>query len=259
MKCSTPGLSVHHKLPEFTQTHAHRVGDAIQPSHPLSSPSPPTPNPFQNQGLFQWVNSSHEVAKVLELQLQHHSFQWMSRTDLLQDGLVGPPCSPRDSQEYSPTPWLKSINSSTLSFFYSPTLTNNMVYAEQLLTLSSWESGILVHARQTVFIWPTSNNSLGHSVSSELLWLTTSHKYCHNSLVEELGASYDLYEELGGLQSIGSQRVGHDSSDWACTHDLHDSTGRKLLEACNSFPLSLVWCIFSLCWFYFASFQWNKS
>ena len=64
MNCSTPGLPVHHKLPEFTQTHAHRVGDAIQPSHPLSSPSPPAPNPSQHQGLFQWVNSSHEVAKI---------------------------------------------------------------------------------------------------------------------------------------------------------------------------------------------------
>ena len=64
MNRSTPGLPVHHQLPEFTQTHAHRVGDAIQPSHPLSSPSPPAPNPSQHQGLFQWVNSSHEVAKV---------------------------------------------------------------------------------------------------------------------------------------------------------------------------------------------------
>ena len=69
MNCSTPGLPVHHQLPEFTQTHVHRVGDAIQPSHPLSSPSPPAPNPFQHQGLFQWVNTSHEVAKVLEFQL----------------------------------------------------------------------------------------------------------------------------------------------------------------------------------------------
>ena len=83
MNRSTPGLPVHHQLPESTQTHAHRVGDAIQPSHPLSSPSPPAPNPSQHQGLFQWVNSSHEVAKVLEFQLQHQSFQWTSRTDLL--------------------------------------------------------------------------------------------------------------------------------------------------------------------------------
>ena len=66
---STPGLPVHRQLPEFTQTHVHRVSDAIQPSHPLSSPSPPAPNPSQHQGLFQWVNSLHEVAKVLEFQL----------------------------------------------------------------------------------------------------------------------------------------------------------------------------------------------
>ena len=83
MNHSTPGLPVHHKLLEITQIHAHQVGDAIQPSHPLSSPSPPAPSPSQHQGLFQWVNSSHEVAKVLEFQLQHQSFQWTPRTDLL--------------------------------------------------------------------------------------------------------------------------------------------------------------------------------
>ena len=76
MNHSTPGLPVHHQLPEFTQTHAHRVSDAIQPSHPLSSSSPPAPNPSQHPGLFQWVNSSRKVAKVLEFQLQHQSFQW---------------------------------------------------------------------------------------------------------------------------------------------------------------------------------------
>ena len=73
MNHSTPGLPFHHQLPEFTQTHVHRVGDAIQPSHPLSSPSPPAPNPSQHQSLFQWVNSSCEVAKVLKFQLQHQS------------------------------------------------------------------------------------------------------------------------------------------------------------------------------------------
>jgi len=69
MNHSTPGLPVHHQLPEFTQTHVHWISDAIQPSHPLSSPSPPAPNPSQHQSLFQWVNSSHEVTKVLEFQL----------------------------------------------------------------------------------------------------------------------------------------------------------------------------------------------
>ena len=123
MNCSTPGLPAHHQLLEFTQTHVHRVGDAILSSHPLMSPSPPAPNPSQHQGLFQWVNSLHEVAKVLKFQLQHQSFQRTSRTDL-QDGLVGSPCSPRDSQEFSPTPQFKSINFSALSFLHSPTLTS---------------------------------------------------------------------------------------------------------------------------------------
>ena len=93
-------------------------------SHPLSSPSPPAFNLSQHHGLFKWVSSSHQVTKVLEFQLQHQSFQQTPRTDLLQDGLVGSPCSPRDSQESSPTPQFKSINSLALSFLYSPTLTS---------------------------------------------------------------------------------------------------------------------------------------
>ena len=83
MNRSTPGLPVHHQLLEFTQTHVHQVCDAIQPSHLLSYPSPPALNPSQHQSLFQWVNSSHEVAKELELQLQYQSFQWMFRVDFL--------------------------------------------------------------------------------------------------------------------------------------------------------------------------------
>ena len=79
---------------------------------------------FPASGLSQWVSSSHQVAKVLEFQLQHQSFQWIFRTDFLYDGLVGSPCSPRDSQESSPTPQFKSINSSALSFLQSPTLTS---------------------------------------------------------------------------------------------------------------------------------------
>ena len=98
MNCSTPGLPVNHQLLESTQTHVHCVGDAIQPSHPLLSPSPPDLNPSQFQSLFKWLSSLHQVAKVLEFQLQHQSFQWTSRTDLLYDGLVGSPCSPRDSR-----------------------------------------------------------------------------------------------------------------------------------------------------------------
>ena len=76
MDCSAPGFPVLHYLPEIAQTHIHWVGDVIQPSHPLSSPSPPALNLSQHQGHFQWVNSLHQVAKVLEFQLQHQSFQW---------------------------------------------------------------------------------------------------------------------------------------------------------------------------------------
>ena len=88
MNCSTPGLPVHHQLPEFTQTHVHRVSDAIQPSHPLSSPSPPAHIPSQHQSLFQWVSCLHQVAKVVEFQLQQQSFQWTPRTDLPLDLLA---------------------------------------------------------------------------------------------------------------------------------------------------------------------------
>ena len=124
MDCSTPGFPIHYQLPEPTQTHVHWVGDAIQPSHPLSSPSPLAFNLSQYKGLFQWVSSLHQMAKVLQLQLQHQSFQWIFRTDFFQDWLVGSPCSPRQSQESSPTPQFKSINSSVLSFLYSPILTS---------------------------------------------------------------------------------------------------------------------------------------
>ena len=99
--CSMPGFPAHHQLPELAQTHLHRVGDAIRPSHSLSSPYPPAFNLSQHQGLSQWVSSSPQVAKVLEFQLQHQSFQWIFRTDFLWDWLVGSPCSLRDMQESS--------------------------------------------------------------------------------------------------------------------------------------------------------------
>ena len=81
--CSTPGFPVLHQLPELAQTHVHWVSEANQLSHPLMSPSPPALNLSQHQGLFQWVSSLHQVAKALEFQLQHQSFQWVFRTDLL--------------------------------------------------------------------------------------------------------------------------------------------------------------------------------
>ena len=108
MDYSTPDFPAHHQLLEFTKTHAHQVGDAIRPSHPLASPSPLAFNLSQHQGLFKWDNSSHQMAQVLEFQLQHKSFQWTFRTDFLKEGLLGSPCSPRDSQESCPTPQFKS-------------------------------------------------------------------------------------------------------------------------------------------------------
>ena len=103
MECSMPDFPVLHHLPESAQTHVHWVGDAIQASHSLSPPSSPALSLSQHQGLFQWVGSSHQVAKVLGL--QHQSFQWIFRVDFLYGWLVWSPCSPRDSQESS-TPQL---------------------------------------------------------------------------------------------------------------------------------------------------------
>ena len=122
--CSKPGLPVHDHTLELAQTHVHRVGDVIEPSCPLSSPFPPDFNLYQHQGLFQWIGSSHHVAKILALQLQLQSFQWTFSIDFLKDWLVWSPCSPRDSQESSPTPQLESISSSALSLPYGPTLTS---------------------------------------------------------------------------------------------------------------------------------------
>ena len=124
MDCRMLGFPVLHHFLEFAQTHVDWVGDAIQPSHPRSSPSPPAFNLLRHQVLFQWVSSSHQVTKVSEVQFQHQSFQWIFRTDFLYDLLVWSPCSPRDSQESSPTQQFKSINSSVFSFLYSPTLTS---------------------------------------------------------------------------------------------------------------------------------------
>ena len=122
--CPSPAAPVHHQLLEPTQTHVHWVTVATQSSPPLSSSSPSAFNLSQHQGFFQGVSSSHQVAKVLEFQLQLQSFQRTFRTDFLQEWLIGFPCSPSNSQESSPASQFKSINSSELSFLYSPTLTS---------------------------------------------------------------------------------------------------------------------------------------
>ena len=117
------GFPVLHCLLEFVQTHVHWVGDAIQLSHSLLSPSSLAFNLSQHQGLFQWVGS-HQVVKVLELQLQHQSFQWIFRVDFLWDWLVWSSCCPKDSQESSPAPQFKNINSLVLILPCGPTLTS---------------------------------------------------------------------------------------------------------------------------------------
>ena len=121
--CSTPGYLVLHYLLEFAQTHVYWVSDTIEPSRPLLHPSLFANSLSQHQLLFQWVSFLHQVAKLLELQLQHQSFQWIFRMDFLWRWLVGSPCSPRDSQESSPTLQFESINSSVLSLLFGSVLT----------------------------------------------------------------------------------------------------------------------------------------
>ena len=136
MNHRTPGLLVHHQLPEFMQTHVHWVSDDIQPSHPLLSPSPPVRNLSQHQGLLKWVNSSNQVAKALQFQLQHQSSNEHSglisfRMDCLDLLAV------QGTLKSSPTPQFKSINSSVLSFLYSPTLTSIMPTGKTI-ALTRW-------------------------------------------------------------------------------------------------------------------------
>ena len=136
MNCSTPGLPVHNRLPEFTQTHVHWVSGATQPSHPLSSPYPPAFNLSQHESLFKWVSSCIRWPK-------YWSFIFSISPSNEYSGLisfnrqVGSPCSPRDSQESPPTPQFKSINSSALSFLYSLTLTSIHDYWKNH-TLTRW-------------------------------------------------------------------------------------------------------------------------
>ena len=140
MDCSMPGFPVHNQLPELAQTHVHWVSDAIQPSHSLSSPSSPAFNFADHQGLYQRVSSLHQLTKVLEIQLQLQSFQWkfgISNIQWIFKGLIcfridwfWTPFSPRDSQEFSPTPQFKSINSLALSFLYGPALRSILDYGK---------------------------------------------------------------------------------------------------------------------------------
>ena len=116
LRCPSPSPGV--------SSNSYLFGDAIPPSHPLSFPSPPAFSLSQHQSLFQWVSSLHQVAKLLELQFQHQSFQWIFRIYFLYDWLVWSPCNRRDSQESSLATQFEAINPSTLSLFSCPALTS---------------------------------------------------------------------------------------------------------------------------------------
>ena len=122
--CSMPGFPVPHHLPEFAQIRVHWISDASQLFHPLLLSSPSAFNLSKHWCLFQWVSCPHQVAKVLELQLQHQSFQRVFRVGFLYYWLVWSPCFPRDSQESSPAPQFESINSLALCLLYCSTLTS---------------------------------------------------------------------------------------------------------------------------------------
>ena len=124
MSRSTLGLTVHHHLLEFTQTHVHRVRIAIQPSHPRSSPPPPAPIPPSIRVISNESTLHMRWPKYWSFNFSIISFQRNPRADLLQNGLVESPCSPRNSLESSPTPQFKSTNFSVLSLLHSPTLTS---------------------------------------------------------------------------------------------------------------------------------------
>ena len=123
MDGSMQGFPVPHHLPEFAQVHVYCIGDAIQPSHPLTPSSLSALDLSQDQGLYQWVICSHHMNKILELQLQHQYFQWIFRVDHPQDWVVWSPCYPRDFQESSPAPQFEGISSLAFCLLYGPALT----------------------------------------------------------------------------------------------------------------------------------------
>ena len=139
MDCSTPGFTALHCLLEFAHTHVHWFGDAIWPSHPLLPSSPLAFNHSQHQGLFQWVSSSCQAAKALDLQLQHQSFQWIFRVDFLPDWLVGS-CCLKDSQESSPAPQFERTILWHFVFFMS----SSHIHTWLLETARFWLYGLLL-------------------------------------------------------------------------------------------------------------------
>ena len=167
MDCSTPGLPVHHQLPESTQTHVHRVTDAIQPSHPLSSPSPPAPNPSQHQSfpmsqLFTWGGQSTGDSALTSF-LTKKSLGWSPSE---WTGWIS--LQSKDSQDSSPTPQFKSLNSSALNFLHSPTLTMFVYYIIFGNYSKNWP---LFQNYSMQFSWYNFQILADHKVISTLFWL----------------------------------------------------------------------------------------
>ena len=181
MDCSTPGSSVLHCLLEFAQIHVHWIGDATWPSHSLLPASSSAFNLSQHPGLFQWAGSSHHVSKVLEHQLQHQSFQWIFK-DFLQNWLVWSPCCKKYSQESSPEPQFKSINSSALSLLYAPTLTSIHDYRKSHsfdytdLCQQSDISVFNILSRLVIAVLPRSKHLLISWLHSPLQWFWSPQK-----------------------------------------------------------------------------------
>jgi len=138
MDCSIPGFPVLHQLLGLAQTLVRWVGDASQPSHPLSPSYSLAFNLSQHQGLFQWVSSLYQVAKVFELQLQHQSFQWIFRTDFLQYWLVGSPCSPRDSSRIFSNTIVQKHYVFGAQFFVIVQLSHPYVTTGKTIALTRW-------------------------------------------------------------------------------------------------------------------------
>ena len=153
--CSTPDFPVFHCLSEFAQTHVHWVNDAIQPSQPLSLPSPPALSLSQHQSLFQWVSSWHLVARVLELHLQHQSFQWIFRVNFLEDWLAWSPC-PKETRVFKSLLQHHSSTASILwhSAFFVVQLSHPYMTTRKNIALIIWTSiGIYTHTWACTCIW----------------------------------------------------------------------------------------------------------
>jgi len=185
MDCSMSGFPVFHYVPEFAQTYVTWVGDAIQPSHPLLPPSPPALSLSQHQGVFQWVGSSHQVAKVLEFQLQYQSFQWIfSVIPLGLTGLISVQSS--DSQEFYPALQFESISSLMLNLLHGPIVTSVHDYwKNHSLTIQTFVSKVM----SLLF------NTLSRSDTTE--WLSTAQ---HRFVIAFLSKS--KYLLISWLQSL---------------------------------------------------------